>query len=85
MPGINPVTEFYAPLIWTDTVLFNVTLQLSSFHMEKIQSQSRCPLPTRLMAECLRLLQARVNEPPERAVSDETIAAVAGLAALEVS
>jgi hypothetical protein len=36
------------------------------------------------MGETLRLLQERIDEQSELSCSDETIAAVAGLAALEV-
>lgn len=82
---INPVTEYFAPLVWTDTVLFHVALQLSAYHLEKITVARDNSQSSRLMTECLKLLQARVHCSPEISLSDETIAAVAGLAAIEVS
>jgi hypothetical protein len=81
---INPVTEFYAPLIWGDAVLFPVTLLSSDHHIESINpcpGHSQFP---KLMSETLQLLQERVNIGEEVRLSDETIAAVAGLAAIDV-
>ena len=81
---INPVAEFYAPLIWADAVLFHVTLLTSVQHLESIKpSPGPSHLP-RLMSEALRLLQERVNGGSEARLSDETLASVAGLAAVEV-
>jgi len=82
---INPVTEYFAPLVWTDTVLFHVALQLSAYHWEKITAARDNSQSSKLMTECLKLLQARVHCSPEISLSDETVAAVAGLAAIEVS
>jgi hypothetical protein len=85
-PGKNPQTEYYAPIIYSDDVLFHVTLQLSAQHMEKVQRRS--DLHSRsLMTECIRLLRERIERSNETAVavSDQTISAVAGLAAIEVS
>lgn len=81
---INPVTEYFAPLVWTDEVLFHVALQLSAYHLEKVGAASGNLHSSRLMTECLHLLQDRVRSPPDLSLSDETVAAVAGLAAVEV-
>lgn len=81
---INPVTEYYAPLVWRDTVLFHVALQLSACHLEKIGMTSDTELSSHLMKECLRLLQDRIRCPSD-SLCDETFAAVAGLAAVDVS
>ena len=84
-PGVNPVIEFYAPLIWMDEVLFHATLQLSGYSLKKLQPLAPVTGCSNFLPETLRLLQERVDEQSERAISNETIAAVAGLAALEVS
>lgn len=85
-PGKNPQTEYYAPIIYSDAVLFHVTLQLSAVHLEKSQNQSGLR-SRRLMTECIRLLRERVENGSDSgdAVSDQTISAVAGLAAIEVT
>ena len=85
-PGKNPQTEYYAPIIYSDAVLFHVTLQLSALHLEKTNPKGDRQ-SKRLMGECLRLLRERVQElsNSDLAVSDQTISAVAGLAAIEVS
>ncbi|KAL9066788.1 MAG: hypothetical protein Q9157_007027, partial [Trypethelium eluteriae] len=81
-PGKNPQTEYYAPLIWTDPILFNVTLQLSAFHLEKLYGRGN-EQSTRLQAESIRLLRERVENNPETCSCDQTISAVAGLTAIE--
>ncbi|KAI9658306.1 MAG: hypothetical protein M1821_002439 [Bathelium mastoideum] len=81
-PGKNPQTEYYAPLVWTDPVLFNVTLQLSAFHLEKLHGRGY-EHSSRLQAESIRLLRERVEDHPETCAHDQTISAVAGLAAIE--
>ena len=86
-PGKNPQTEYYAPIIYGDAVLFHVTLQLSALHLEKAHDKSDVRQSKRLMAECIRLLRERVQDSSDSgiAVSDETISAVARLAAIEAS
>lgn len=86
-PGKNPQTEYYAPIIYSDSVLFHVTLQLSALHLEKAHSKGDVRQSKRLMGDCIRLLRERVQESSDSgvAVSDQTISAVAGLAAIEVS
>lgn len=72
-------------MISKDPVLFHVSLLVSAFHMEKHlapKDRARC---MRLSKECLDLIQDRINEPFPNCVSDETLAAVNGLAVIEVS
>jgi hypothetical protein len=85
-PGKNPQTEYYAPIIYSDDVLFHVTLQLSALHMEKVQRRTDLHSKS-LMTKCIRLLRERIEKSHESAVavSDQTISAVAGLAGIEVS
>ena len=81
---MNPVLEFFAPLITKDTVLFHVTLLISAFRLEQHlppKERVRC---IRLSKICMDLIQDRINEPFPICVSDETLAAVAGLAIIEV-
>ncbi|KAF2728013.1 hypothetical protein EJ04DRAFT_581647, partial [Polyplosphaeria fusca] len=82
-PSINPQAEFYSPLIYTDPLLYHVTLQLSAFHLEKLRGSRTKPQSKRLMTECLRLLRERVESATGCGTSDETIAGVAGLASIE--
>jgi hypothetical protein len=86
VPGKNPQTKYYAPIIYTDAVLFHVTLQLAAMHLEKVQGRKDVRQSKALMVECIRLLRERVEESSCSlvAVSDQTISAVAGLAAIEV-
>lgn len=82
---INPQAEFYSPLIYTDALLYHVTLQLSVCHLEKLGRSRRKVQSKKLMGECLRLLRQRVESQEDgRGVSDETIAGVAGLVGIEV-
>ncbi|KAF2100214.1 hypothetical protein NA57DRAFT_54312 [Rhizodiscina lignyota] len=84
-PGKNPQTEYYAPIIYSDEVLYHVTLQLSAIHLEKSHAKTDVRQSKRLMSECIRLLRERVQHSSDSgvAVSDQTISAVAGLAAIE--
>ncbi|KAI9690623.1 MAG: hypothetical protein M1820_009980 [Bogoriella megaspora] len=82
-PGKNPQTEFYAPLIWTDPVLFHVTLQLSAFRLERLYPRRGSSQSHRLHTESLRLLRERFEGSPGTSACDQTISAVAGLAAIE--
>lgn len=86
-PGKNPQTEYYAPIVYSDPVLYHVTLQLSALHLEKVEDRRDLRQSKQLMAECLRLLRGRIEHASSsgEAVSDQTISAVAGLAAIEVS
>lgn len=85
-PGKNPQTKYYAPLIYSDPLLFHVTLQLSALHLEKVESRRSFQQSKQLMAECLRLLRQRIETPDVFGMtySDQTLSAVAGLAAIEV-
>ena len=70
--------------IWTDTVLFHVTLLLSAFELEKRASRKDQLRSKRLTRECISLLQDRVNSSGPDCTSNETLSAIAGLAAVEV-
>ncbi|OCT50089.1 hypothetical protein CLCR_07346 [Cladophialophora carrionii] len=83
-PTFNPVLEFFAPLITKDTVLFHVTLLISAFRMEQHLPPNERVRCIRLSKMCMDLIQNRINEPFPICVSDETLAAVAGLAVIEV-
>jgi hypothetical protein len=88
---INPHAEFYSPLIYTDTLLYHVTLQLSALHLEKMRGSRDKDQSKRLMGECLRLLRERVEgggaegNQGNAGVSDETIAGMVGMASIEVN
>ncbi|PQE30907.1 C6 zinc finger domain-containing protein [Rutstroemia sp. NJR-2017a WRK4] len=76
----NPTTNFFVPIIWGDTLLFHTILQFSAMRLEKQQGQRRAAT-IELGRECIRLLKTRVEK--EVVVSDQTISAVAMLAAIE--
>ena len=67
-------------------MLFHATLQLSAIRMDSEIVKS-CGVNTNLLsAECIRLLRNRVENSEEGGgLKDETISAVATLAAVEVS
>jgi len=84
----NPTTAFFVPLVWRDEVLFHAMLQFSAVRMES-EIIRKCGINTTLLsAECIRLLRDRVENSDLEGGSglkDETISAVATLAAVEVS
>jgi hypothetical protein len=81
----NPITTYYVPLVWNDIVLFHATLQLSAMRLQSHQAKIAGLNPHQLSAECIRLLRDRVeNEELQLGISDQTISAVATLAAIEV-
>jgi hypothetical protein len=84
---INPQADFYSPLIYTDALLYHVTLQLSCLHLEKLTRSRKKMQSKTLMGECLRLLREKVEatafQPGGQHVTDETIAGVAGLLGIE--
>lgn len=82
--GINPVAEFYIPLVWRDKLLFHVSLLLSAHRLERLDPTIPERRTIRLARECMRMLKERVSGPLENGISDETLSAVAGLAAIEV-
>jgi hypothetical protein len=80
----NPTTTYFVPLVWSDSVLFHATLQLTVLRLRN-RVQRKTVNSGLLAAECIRLLRDRVeNSAPENGVSDQTITAVATLAAVEV-
>lgn len=78
------MTEFYLPLIWSDPLLFNVSVLLAAFRHEQNDPTITERRSARLAKECMRLLKERILQPLNESVSDETLSAVAGLAAVEV-
>ncbi|KAE9381979.1 hypothetical protein N431DRAFT_393715 [Stipitochalara longipes BDJ] len=80
----NPTTAFFVPLVWRDEVLFHATLQFSAARMDS-EIVKNCGVNTALLsAECIRLLRDRVENSEEGGgLKDETISAVATLAAVE--
>ncbi|PMD31383.1 hypothetical protein L207DRAFT_641097, partial [Hyaloscypha variabilis F] len=80
----NPTTAFFVPLVWRDEVLFHATLQFSAIRMDSEIVKSCGVNTTLLSAECIRLLRDRVENSEEGGgLKDETISAVATLAAVE--
>ncbi|OQV00918.1 Fungal specific transcription factor domain-containing protein [Cladophialophora immunda] len=82
-PTLNPVLEFFAPLVTKDVALFHVTLLVSAFRLEQHLSPRERVRCIRLSKICMDLIQNRINEPFPDCVSDETLAAVAGVAVVE--
>lgn len=81
----NPTTNFYVPLVWGDTVLFHAALQLSAMRFQKARMHNESINIKHISGECIRLLRGRVESfGSTTGVSDETISAVATLAAIEV-
>ncbi|TVY52381.1 Sterol uptake control protein 2 [Lachnellula cervina] len=79
----NPTTKFYVPVVWRDRVLFHAALQLSAMRLQKSQAHSDID-SRQISGECIRLLRDRIESSNNiTQVSDETISAVATLAAIE--
>lgn len=76
----------YLSMIYNDPVLFHVTLQLSALHLEKISTRRDLRQTKGAMSHCLRLLRMRIeaSTTSREPVADQTVSAVAGLAAIEV-
>lgn len=68
-------------------MLFHATLQFSATRLNNEILKSSGINTTLLYAECIRLLRDRVenSDPNENGLKDETLSAVATLAAIEVS
>jgi hypothetical protein len=79
------MTAFFVPLVWRDEVLFHATLHLSAMRVESDVLRNCGVNIALLSAECIRLLRDRVEKSGGNGLSDETISAVATLAAVEVS
>ena len=77
------MVQLWWPFVRTDDVLFHVTLLLSSLSLERLKGHSTTPHTKQLLAECIRLLSQRVED-PVLGISDQTVVAVANLAAIEV-
>jgi hypothetical protein len=81
----NPITICYVLLVWNDIVLFHATLQPNATRLQTLWSQISGLNLHQLPAERIRLLRDRVGtEELLLGVSDQTISAVAALAAIEV-
>lgn len=84
----NPTTTYFVPLMLNDTVLFHAILRLSYTRLQAQCFKLRDEVSGfQLMGETVRLLRERVegeNDDPGIGVSDQTISAVATLAAVEV-
>ena len=66
-------------------MLFHAALQLSAMRLQKVRTYNSDINIKQLPAECIRLLRDRVESfSNTTGVSDETISAVATLAAIEV-
>ncbi|KAI9717696.1 MAG: hypothetical protein M1828_007099 [Chrysothrix sp. TS-e1954] len=81
------IIRVWWPFVRDDIVLFHVVLELSALHPAAEASPPNSLTARRakeVMAECLRLLKDRLEDPFLRA-SDQTIAAVANLLAIEHS
>lgn len=76
--------KYYAPLVNKDHLLFHVALLLSASDIERAQPPATRLRCRRLEPLCVQLLQQRINAPLPESVSDETLAAVSGLASFEV-
>ena len=82
---LNPTTNYYVPLVWSDPVLFHATLQFTAFRIESLHVHTPIFNSSQLIAECIRLLRDRVeNLRLADSVTDSTISAVATLATIEV-
>lgn len=80
----NPTIKYYVPLILGDAVLFHAILQLSYLRLNNDTKIAELAIQEgKLMGKTISLLRKRIEV--EASVSDQTIAAVANLAAIEVA
>jgi hypothetical protein len=68
--------------VLNDIVLFHITLLLATLRLK--ERTIRKPNLLHLRSECVRLLRDRIENTHHNALSDETLAAVATMAAIEV-
>jgi hypothetical protein len=79
----SPFARSWWPLVQADAFLYHVTLQASAFELEWLRGIPNTYHSEIYASECIRLLRNRVDHSVS-GVSDQTIAAVATLAAIEV-
>lgn len=80
----NPTTTYVVPLVLQDTVLFHAVLAFSALRLRREKARSLGVNLRVLDSECIRLLRERVESGDAIGISDQTISAVATLAAVEV-
>lgn len=81
--GNNPLQRVWVPQAVSEPILLLSTVNFAALHLERRQGRSSSPQILADKLEIIRLVNARL-ECPDEAVSDETIGAVAMLAAAEV-
>jgi hypothetical protein len=90
---ICPMVELWWPFIQSDSLLFHIALLLSSLSLEEAKDPKEGNRARHLLggcnsrqiqAKCIRQLSGRVQD-QVLGTSDQTIVAVANLAAIEVS
>ena len=79
----NPLLKVWIPHAMADPVLFLATLNVSAIHLDILQGQYSNPITLAHKGETIRLINARLGDPVE-SLTNETIASVVMLAAMEV-
>ena len=84
-PGLenNPLTKVWLPNAMADPVLFLATLNVAAIHLDIVQGRYSNPITLAHKVEAISLINSRLKEPNE-ALTNETIASVVMLAAMEV-
>jgi Fungal specific transcription factor domain len=81
--GFNPTKKIWVPLALTDPALLSSTLCSSQQFLARMAGQKEHPSAIHHMKEAIRTLSKRLqHRSPD--INDSTIAAVAGLALVEV-
>jgi hypothetical protein len=83
-PERNEFAQSIWPLVQSDKMFHHVMLQISAFELEWLRGYPNKYDLDKYHQEGIRMLRDRVQD-PVTSISDETIAAVASLASLEVS
>ena len=81
--GQNPLTKLWLPYALQDTTLFLATLTFAEVHLEIMSGNYRSQRALLHKGDSIKAVNARLGD-REHALSNETIGAVAMLAAIEV-
>lgn len=81
--GQNPLTKTWLPYALQDSTLFLATMTFAEVHLEILSGNFKSRKNLLHKGDSIKAVNAKLGD-PERALSNETIGAVAMLAAMEV-
>ena len=80
----NPLKTVWIPMIMTDPLLFQATTSFAAVHLDVLEGHQNQPKTLSKKCQTINMVNSKLQSRQE-AITDSTIAAVAMLAAMEVS